>query len=745
MKRLMFYTGLATAFAACSGKDDNPPLIVPIATGGSTTGGRSLTGGSHTATLSGAGGSLGGATLLTASGAGGILGAGGSLGGAAPYTGGASTSGSTLVDAGGDAGEHGNLAPIVKITSPATPTVTPNDPGVIVDSSFEVLCTVTKSPEPGSADIDTASIAIIALDSQGKAISGQPSIKATATGNPNEYKATFTFSSAIVAAGRITFVCSASDKSAQIRDASATLATFVDFGPNITYVLPSKDLSAYPKNAQVPFEFQVDPTLLDSTDTSAQVSQVALQVLTQSIPLSKNDKGHYVATVDFSDRTKFAEGLTGTFAASVSAKNSRVPKPAVSTAPINIVVDGTPPTITFDESITPAEYSIIGHTPRKLCFNVADGAGAGVNQNTITVKLDDAAYTYLQPLASLWSNTSTGNYCFQFNGSDFGDAVGQVTVTVLATDYAGNVEFQSRRYYLDNYPPFVSLDPPNIRVIVHSGSEMHCSAPFDPVGGKSASYGDVLTTSGALFRAFVWDRTDHPEGWTWYWYSSVDPSQVNLYLRPWVDESTPPVIVDADKDPLNLCDTLDPALKTNPSVLKTQLSALPVPNGSATYLPTDDFKAAPDVSSIGCTAFDKTPDPLCAQKTSDMTFVPTVTYGLTSSVSAVYGVGPDSTTGPMCTGNQWAIGSAGGLPDGWVCVVAEAVDYAGNVGISAPIPICLANNVAAPPACASHPGNPPNCSLGCKPPSRSISGDYDGANYVDYDIGKPLPWAIEYR
>ena len=127
----------------------------------------------------------------------------------------------------------------------------------------------------------------------------------------------------------------------------------------------------------------------------------------------------------------------------------------------------------------------------------------------------------------------------------------------------------------------------------------------------------------------------------------------------------------------------------------------------------------------------------------------------TLDLSAVYAVNTDSyVLGALCTGDQWAVSSAGSMPDGWVCVVAEAADFAGNIGISAPLPICLDHtnggtvaDAGSPPPCAVTSSVPPNCAVGCKPPSRSLWGDIDtnSGTYVQYDIGNPAPFTIEYK
>ena len=82
--------------------------------------------------------------------------------------------------------------------------------------------------------------------------------------------------------------------------------------------------------------------------------------------------------------------------------------------------------------------------------------------------------------------------------------------------------------------------------------------------------------------------------------------------------------------------------------------------------------------------------------------------------------------GETCTGNQVDIVNIGQV-EGWVCLAVEATDSVGNVGISAPVPVCLDDETASSqPDCAKgaigpiSTALPPSCTDGCTPPSRSL-------------------------
>jgi hypothetical protein len=67
--------------------------------------------------------------------------------------------------------------------------------------------------------------------------------------------------------------------------------------------------------------------------------------------------------------------------------------------------------------------------------------------------------------------------------------------------------------------------------------------------------------------------------------------------------------------------------------------------------------------------------------------------------------------GDECTGNHWEIlGTAG--KQGWVCLAARAQDKLGNVGVSAPLRVCLVTT--DPGICTREPM--PRCTDGCSPP-----------------------------
>jgi hypothetical protein len=70
--------------------------------------------------------------------------------------------------------------------------------------------------------------------------------------------------------------------------------------------------------------------------------------------------------------------------------------------------------------------------------------------------------------------------------------------------------------------------------------------------------------------------------------------------------------------------------------------------------------------------------------------------------------------GLECTGT--VLDLSANLPNGWICLAARAEDNAGNVGISAPIRVCLNSSNGPTPACANSSVAMPSCVDGCTPP-----------------------------
>lgn len=715
----------------CGGKDKTSPGLASFSSDAGATGGRHSTGGKTATSTAGVAGTAGGS-------------AGGHSPGGSQSTGGASTWGGTSAT---------DLAPTVTIISP-TAVSDPSVGTVLVSQTVDVLCQATKSTSPGAADIAGSSVKIRLTPA-----SGSPTEQTgiAVAGQANQYTASFSLSAPKVPSGPVSFQCQASDQSSSPHTGvSSVVSTFVDHGPLVDNVVPAKDAS-FPAKASVRFKFHVTPVPLSTGDSGAEIGEVSLIVngRTYSVPVDSSVSGVYTQDVDFSDSTKFPQNLTGPVPVEIDVSNKRQnPQPAVAKVTSSITLDGTPPTITIT---SPVQGSIIGGL-RQLSFDVTDDL-SGVDPGFVFVNLGtDTATTALpyqfsaqDPAWTMKTSGSTTTFTFVFDSTKFSSTDSQVTISVKARDQAGNsTTSDSIFYYLDNAPPYISLDPPHIRYVTNKdATSFNCSESYDPIGTRPPGYGTIIN-SFEFYRAFALDRTNGKSSQTYFIYSGIDANRVHLYVQP---DSTKRIVYDLDGD--GYCDHIDPDVKGMD--FQPAMNAVKE-TGNADFQPTD-LTTAPDVTDLSwiaqgktCGSTSYTPSLLCNGNSPDMGFVvhqPYATGNKLGNDAAVYalGVTPNTMT---CTGSDWDISNF--VPaEGWICIAAEAVDNVGNTGISAPIPLCFDNELTpTKPSCATgkrrevSTEKPPTCITdGCKPPSRSLDGDRtNSGDIVRYDIGNPIPFII---
>ncbi|HEX6839693.1 MAG TPA: hypothetical protein VF334_24110, partial [Polyangia bacterium] len=132
------------------------------------------------------------------------------------------------------------------------------------------------------------------------------------------------------------------------------------------------------------------------------------------------------------------------------------------------------------------------------------------------------------------------------------------------------------------------------------------------------------------------------------------------------------------------------------------------------------------------------PKPIC--DTSDMSYVvPT----FTDPTGAIFSIAPVSTT--ECVGLQ--LDSLNRLPEGPTCVIARAVDKAGNQMVSYPLHICINRGGAAGAMCSTFTPTLTDCTgrwdkvtqqlvAGfCNPPTPKVTGFItDGSEVRDLDV-----------
>ena len=707
MMRRFCFAGLLVAFIACGGNDEHPHGIISVARGGGgmieASGGKSATGGVD------------------------------SGGGGASSSAGASEGGSDME--GGDGGSGSDeLAPSVEITSPQALS-DPNDGEVVYGDKLEVHCHVQRSQAAGAADVDDASVKLALLDSEGKTIREVPGVLSE---DPEEFSGVFQISQ--LDAGVLGVRCSAADRAASPHRSEQSISTFLDRGPLIEAIEP-KASSAHPLAGAVAFEFSVKADELVRGDEGAAVNDISLTVDGKKIdaltPAPKRP-GVYVASVDFSDSLLYPMPPSGTIAVTIRATNFREPKPVARELLYNFTLDGAPPTVTISD---PPNQRVLNDS-LVLSFTVTDPI-SGVDPASVHVTLNSKLdYSFNPAAPEMWQN-SGDKYTFTIDKSKIPDAISQVHVSVQASDLAGNgPATDSVLVNFDELPPFVSLDPPNVRMLVNeSDGTLHCTGAFDPVGPAAANDLEVIPQFKTV-RAFVWDLTNRSESQQIAYYAGVDPKKTYLYVSSDTDK---PLIVDSDRD--GICDSVAPEAEELKGIVHLDPIApqgtpnyapqIPDPNDSSLMI-ADDWKGAPDVSGLGCKVQSTDHKNLCAARISDMELaISAVNAGQSESAAVIYAPAVEPPGSSVCTGSQ--IDFRNLAPDGWLCVAAAATDDVGNRGVSRPIRLCLdAENTPGSPPCALMSTTPPTCTDGCTP--RSIDTD----PFADGNQGE-IPFPILYR
>jgi hypothetical protein len=587
------------------------------------------------------------------------------------------------------------LAPVVTIVSPEA-LEHPSGGTVLVGPEVEVRCRAVQSRDRNSSAVLPGSVTIEMLDAEGERV-GEP-ITGSPTTRDNEYFATFFVQN--LPNGVVSFKCSASDEAEPPHSATTTLSTLFDGGPAITVREPLED-SVHAQRGVVRFELLVEAAPVAENDDEAAVDSVVLEVASQEFPLEDDGDGVYFADVDFTDPIFGSTGLSGSTPVQIWATNSRSdPGPVTRDYSYDFVVDAEGPTIT----IASPENATVRGGEVELDFTVVDPTpGSGVDEDSVTVTINLEAHNYsLNDRA--WTPETGGRFRFTFDSRTIEGSQAQATITVDARDNARNTaRTASMTLFLDNKPPIVDLDPPNIRERRNSMPPL-CSLPFDPLGLSPKNDVSVVNRGLPRPRVLVWDETNEVEGLAPH-PSWTNRDTVYLYLQG--DPSVPMLTDGSDAD--DVCDTIDPA------AVRVQLTALNQ-QGSSWFGPVTEDTTPTDPPLVACGYGTATNPPpfLCNNQLSDLRRV--IPHGLVSSEPVVYAFG--SLVEPLCTGDGWEIGGFikdrnGEAREGWICLVAEAEDNAGNRSLSAPLRLCYDDaDTPAQPSCMNL-ADPPSCRQAC--------------------------------
>jgi hypothetical protein len=595
-----------------------------------------------------------------------------------------------------DAGTGDPLAPTVEFTSP-TAASDPNNDAVVTDSNLVVGCKVTRSTDGNSSPINTSAVKITLEQATDPTKLIAPAVTAQTSGL---YQATFDLSA--FPNGKLRFHCEAKDLATPAHTGKTTLDALLDLGPMLTVVDP-KEKGIYALGTPLVVQFQADPAPLNSSDDEAKIAQVKLGVSGFNVPVEESSTmpGLYQATIDFNDTNNFPVTPTAT-QLTFSVSNSRTPTAAVRKTLVNITVDGSGPSIHID---APGNLTM-QHGDVSLSVTVSDPSG---------IKSGSLKATINGMIFDQWVVTAP-TYQLKFDTTKFGYQLTQLTINVTAADAIGNVASATPVVIsLDNLPPVISLDPPDIREYRVAGGNLTCSAPFDPVGDAAASDLETVLLS-KHYRALVEDQTNSSPGSSVDYLAGVKTSSVVLYLQP---DTTVPLLINTDIDKVTgkvipgkeNCDDINGLDKSGDpnQPIKLQLSAIN-PGGNA-WFPADPLKynpssqpQAPSACKPG--AEGNSPPPKICQNSELYRVVPGRVQG---KPPAVYAFAPsnDANVGE-CNGRSWELGDSR-VKAGWLCLAARVEDTIGNVGVSAPLRVCF-DDGSGKPCDMNH---IPTCTDGC--------------------------------
>ena len=627
----------------------------------------------------------------------GNVGEGGSSGASVGTAGSVAAAGS--VATAGAAGSLAILPPAVLITAPDE-LAHPDDGAVLADN-VEVFCSVEASE--GSAPIDTTGVTIDLLDADGNLLN---TVSADQTDTEGEFSAVLVVANQ--PSGVVNIVCTGSTSETVPVSGSDTIQQFIDHGPIITPIIPEEDEALVAQDVVMRFRIQPDP--LADQDVGAAVSTMRIEVDGVEFDLQPTDTAdEYEVLVPFEDTNVFDPMPTGTVNVGVYASNSRSPVPVSSALPYTFVLDGLGPSITIT---APTALAVVGGDVT-LVFDVVDDY-SGVDPDTIRVLVnvtDPADAARYSPTSPAWG-VNGNTYRYSFDSAAVQGSVVQMTVNITVLDLAGNVsKTATANYYIDNQPPYISLDPPAVRDVTRSGSTIECTHPFDPLGRAASDLDTIQLIS--RFRALVLARTNQIGGQTIFYDALTDETRVQLFLEP--DPASAPLVIDTNDD--GICDDINTVGRDVP-----QQELMPVsPKGEEPADPNIEALLADEEPTID--PIDVLPDTgQCYPNSSGGTV--TICGGSSDLWRAtgqliggavrpvVYGVAvSDGSGGLACAGNDWEL-SPYVQQEGWVCLAAMAYDMVDNRGVSPPLRVCIDDTTTAfEPDCS--PETAPSCTDGC--------------------------------
>ena len=488
-----------------------------------------------------------------------------------------------------------------------------------------------------------------------------------------------------------------------------TITLRVDTGPRITVVSPIVD--SHHKGTLL-VSVVVESAPFEPTALPLEASVAGRNF---DLPAISAGSTSYQGSVNFQS---YDPPLRGEQLLTIAAKNANGTRSQIT---VRFVVDEDGPVI---EPLSPLPHDVVGRVI-EVRARIHDDAGV-VDSSVIALIGDEASPQFKLNLLS------RGNEVY---GASFDTALltrcgltsGGLptpgtfcnvypTISFRASDTLGNETAIGYSFGIDNQPPLLDLDPPEIRVSRRK-STLQCSWAFDPLGDHtiSGNMPDDDCAVGQVFqlRARAEDDVNGARFLQVAPLATIDSTRISVFI---LNDSAQPLTVDSDGD--GICDLINPRLipTTSPptssrEVLKIRLSPVP-PQGVANFMP--------DSSVDGDLRCDKGDDPvlpklLCRDEE------PTVAISYGPKLPAIWSLDPIEPDGLRCFGNQFDayanhIGGSrtrgNNTPaPGWACIAVQATDMVGNTGVSAPLRVWIDydGEQTCPASSAGAIGSPPDC------------------------------------
>lgn len=479
-----------------------------------------------------------------------------------------------------------------------------------------------------------------------------------------------------------------------VYDLSGRDLTEDDRGPVITFLQPTADIVRGSVKVRVKIVDVLYPTII-AADVVAEIrtpNDVTLTLVAGtgvgSIPPEFDGIVHF-------NSAAFTPALTGPQEIKVTAKNSRGTSAFATKA---FTVDDTGPVVSIT---TPVAGNFVGGLA-SISATVTD-AISGVNNDTVMAEF--AGNVNFQVPLTL-STTQANTYSGLFDIHKLGTSITFPVLTVSADDKLGSHTDTSITLKVDNTPPILAMDPPNMRVATKNGAnKLQCTVLFDPVGAESVNDGFNPATPEQIItvKARVEDRANHATGQLVDYIAGIDAATVRFVAIPAPVGSNPVLAVDIDGD--SYCDDV------NPLAQYIQVGMAPVTSvGAPNYYDPGEPLAA-GCEQMGDPSVVAPPPFLCPSAGTQLTYA--LQYA-DPATPAIWTLPPVANTNAGCIGLQFD--TLNRLPEGPACLAVAATDFTGNKSISAPVRICVRRSSGGP--CDTF--TAPNCT-GTYDPSAQVT------------------------